>query len=79
MQAAHDLHLAKHAVTGVSPGYRRLIARFLGVEDAAPVTVEIIDARDKLEALACKVRCVLPDAMICWETIELWVPLDVIE
>jgi hypothetical protein len=79
LQAAHDLHLSQPIVTGVTRGYRRLIARFLGIEDATPVTVEVIDSRDKLEALARKVRCMLPAAMISWEAIEQWVPLEVIE
>ncbi len=39
-----DLHLSQPIVTGVMSGYRRLIARFLGIEDATPVTVEVIDS-----------------------------------
>jgi PII-like signaling protein len=79
VRAAHDMHLAQPIVTGVTGGYRRLFARLLGVEDVAPVVVEIIDARQKLEALARKVHHILPDAMISWEAVELWVPLEVIE
>ena len=79
IQVAHDLRLAKPIVTGRITGYRRLVARLLGIDDVKPVVVEIIDAKDGLEALAGKVLNIVPGAMISWETVELWVPLEVIE
>jgi PII-like signaling protein len=79
IQEARDLHLAQPMVTGRITGFRRLVARLLGIDDVKPVVVEIIDAQDRLEVLARKVHQILPDAMISWESVELWVPLEVIE
>jgi uncharacterized protein len=79
VQAAHHLHLAQPVVTGSMRGYRRLFARLLGIDQSAPVIVEIIDARAKLEGLARQVHELLPHAAINWSTVEMWVPLEVIE
>lgn len=70
VKAAHDHHLAQPVVTGVKFGYRRLIAWVLGIDDAAAVTLEIIDSRDKLEAFSHEVRRIAPAAMISWEPVE---------
>lgn len=79
VEAAHDLQVAHPAITGRRTGLGRAVARFLGLHDVEPVIVEVVDAREKLEALARKVIRISPGAMISWEAAELWVPLNVIE
>lgn len=79
VEAARDLQVAHPAITGRRTGLGRAVARFLGLRDIEPVIIEVVDAREKLEALARKVIRISPGAMISWETAELWVPLNVIE
>ena len=79
VEAARDLQVAHPAITGRRTGLGRAVARFLGLRDIEPVIIEVVDAREKLEALARKVIRISPGAMISWETAELWAPLNVIE
>lgn len=79
IEAARDLQVAHPAITGRRSGLGRAAACFLGFRDIAPVIIEIVDAREKLEALAGKVIRISPGATISWETAELWAPLNVIE
>lgn len=79
VETARDLQAAPPVVTGRRAGLGRVVARVLGLRDTEPVIVEVVDAPEKLEALAQKVVGISPGAMISWEAAELWVPLNVIE
>lgn len=79
IEAARDLQAAPPVVTGRRTGLGGIIARVFGLRDTEPVIVEVVDGREKLEALAQKIVSISPSATISWETAELWVPLNVIE
>ena len=79
VEAARDLHVAQAITAGHTSRFGRVIARFLGQSDVAPVMIEFVDSPEKLETLARKAYEISPGAMIRWETAELWVPLNVID
>ncbi|MBR1040739.1 DUF190 domain-containing protein [Bradyrhizobium viridifuturi] len=79
VEAARDLHVAQAIIAGRRSRFGRAIARFLGQGDEAPVTIEFVDSPEKLETLARKVYGISPNAMISWETGELWVPLTLVQ